>query len=205
MHKNNCSPIFKLGMYIRSSSCVPYNYSCFLFLSYGPLIVFQFLFCIIYFLVHAITRSEFSQDYVLGTRMSVPPFYFESNAQTVLANGGALVLFSGNCVHRHTPPHFFVLLMYIMILKRNLKNKTTTVKPAISGHSKRRLKLVMKTVYHLMQVKSIAECSKGSILQYFRPSLSNHLSLRSLFCLFLSGCLRQVLLYFLMNSNVIIM
>ena len=46
-----------------------------------------------------------------------------------------------------------------------------------------------------MQVKSIAECSKGSILQYFRPSLSYHLSLRSLFCLFLSGRLRQVLLY----------
>ena len=35
-----------------------------------------------------------------------------------------------------------------------------------------------------MQVKSIAECSKGSILQYFRPSLMYHLSLRSLFCLF---------------------
>ena len=26
-----------------------------------------------------------------------------------------------------------------------------------------------------MQVKSIAECSKGSILQYFRPSLSYHI------------------------------
>ena len=46
-----------------------------------------------------------------------------------------------------------------------------------------------------MQVKSIAECSKVSILQHFRPSLSYHLSLRSLFCLFLSGHLRQVLLY----------
>ena len=33
------------------------------------------------------------------------------------------------------------------------------------------------------------------ILQYFRPALSYHFSLRSLFCLFLSGCLRQVLLY----------
>ena len=32
-----------------------------------------------------------------------------------------------------------------------------------------------------------AECSKGSILQYFWPSLSYRLSLRSLFCLFLSG------------------
>ena len=45
-----------------------------------------------------------------------------------------------------------------------------------------------------MQVKSIAECSKGSILQYFWPSLSYHL-LRSLFCLFLSGLFTQVLLY----------
>ena len=31
--------------------------------------------------------------------------------------------------------------------------------------------LVFKSNYRLMQVKSIAECSKGSILQYFRPSL----------------------------------
>ena len=46
-----------------------------------------------------------------------------------------------------------------------------------------------------MQVKSIAECSKGSILRYFRPSLSYHSSLRSLFSLFWSGRLRQRLLY----------
>ena len=51
----------------------------------------------------------------------------------------------------------------------------------------------------LMQVKGIAECSKGSILQYFRPSLSYQFSLRPLFCLFLSGRLRQVLLYKVMN------
>ena len=43
------------------------------------------------------------------------------------------------------------------------------------------------TDYPLMQVKSIAECSKGSILQFFWPSLTYHLSLRSLCCLFLSG------------------
>ena len=69
------------------------------------------------------------------------------------------------------------------------------VKPVLSGHSKRRQKLVFKANYRLMQVKCIAECSKGSILQYFRPSLSYRLSLRSLFCLFLSGRLRQVLMY----------
>ena len=39
-----------------------------------------------------------------------------------------------------------------------------------------------------MQVKSVAEYSKGSILQYFRPSLS-------LSILFLSGRFTQVLLY----------
>ena len=43
----------------------------------------------------------------------------------------------------------------------------------------------LKISHRLMQVKSIAECSKGSILQYFQPLLSYHLSLRSLFCLFL--------------------
>ena len=48
------------------------------------------------------------------------------------------------------------------------------------------------TNYRLMQVRSIAECSKGSILQYFRPSLSYILSLRFLFRLFLSGRFRHV-------------
>ena len=55
--------------------------------------------------------------------------------------------------------------------------------------------MVYKTDYRLMQVKSIAEGSKGSILQYFRPSLSYHVSLRSLFYLFLSGHFTQALLY----------
>ena len=36
-----------------------------------------------------------------------------------------------------------------------------------NGHSQKDGKLVFKTNYRLMQVKSIAECSKGSILQYF--------------------------------------
>ena len=41
--------------------------------------------------------------------------------------------------------------------------------------------------------------------QYFRPSLSDHLSLRSLFCLLLSGRIRQVLLYItVMEINFII-
>ena len=70
-----------------------------------------------------------------------------------------------------------------------------TVKRVLSGTQKEHHKLVFNTNYRLMQVKSIAECSNGSILQYFRPSLSYHFPLRPLFCLFLSGCFRQVLLY----------
>ena len=69
--------------------------------------------------------------------------------------------------------------------------------------TERRSKLFFKIGYRLMLVKSIAECSKGSILQYFRPSLSYHLPLRSLFCLFLSGRLRQVLLYVTLCAMVV--
>ena len=69
-----------------------------------------------------------------------------------------------------------------------------TVEPVLSSHSKSRPNIVFKTAYHLMQVKSIVECSKGSILQYFLPAFSYRLSLRSLLCLFLSGCFTQVLL-----------
>ena len=43
-------------------------------------------------------------------------------------------------------------------------------KPCISGYSKRP-KMVFRNNYCLMQGKSIAECSKGSILQYFWSSL----------------------------------
>ena len=39
------------------------------------------------------------------------------------------------------------------------------------------------------------------MLKYFRPSLSYYLSLRPLFCLFLSGGLRQVLLYVLILNQ----
>ena len=80
-------------------------------------------------------------------------------------------------------------------IKHIPNKKCVTVKPVLSDHSKEDQKLVFKTDNRLIQVKSIAECSNGSILQYFRPSLSYHLPLRLLFCPFLSGRLRQVLLY----------
>ena len=47
-----------------------------------------------------------------------------------------------------------------VVLKSNILRKV------IRGHSKRRPKMVIKTDYRLMRVKSIAECSKGSIVQY---------------------------------------
>ena len=55
--------------------------------------------------------------------------------------------------------------------------------------------MVFKTNYRLMQIKSIAECSKGGILQYFRPALSYHLSLRSLFYRFLSFTVNKFLFF----------
>ena len=51
-----------------------------------------------------------------------------------------------------------------------------------------------------MQVNRILEL-KESILQCFRSTLSYHLSLRPLFCLFLSGRFRQVLLYELTTTT----
>ena len=44
-----------------------------------------------------------------------------------------------------------------------------------------------------------------SILQYFQPSLSYHLSLRPLFCLFLSGSLRQVLLFIIIGNDIVLL
>ena len=46
-----------------------------------------------------------------------------------------------------------------------------------------------------MQVKSSAECTKGSIMQYFRPSFSYHMPLRAMFCLYLSGRFTQIVPY----------
>ena len=79
-----------------------------------------------------------------------------------------------------------------VFISGNCSYVRVTVKHVLSGNSKRRQKFVFKTHTRLMQVKSIAECSEGSILHCFQPSLSYHLSIRPLFCLFLSGHLRQV-------------
>ena len=46
----------------------------------------------------------------------------------------------------------------------------------LSGHLKMDKTKVLMENGSLMKVESIAECSKGSILQYFRPALSDNLS-----------------------------
>ena len=46
-------------------------------------------------------------------------------------------------------------------------SKVNTVKPVLSGHYKRRPKLVLKTDYSLMQVESIAECFKRAFCNTF--------------------------------------
>ena len=48
-----------------------------------------------------------------------------------------------------------------------LKGSISTVKPVLNGHSKRKQKLVFKTHYRLMQVKSIAESSKRAFCNTF--------------------------------------
>ena len=70
-----------------------------------------------------------------------------------------------------------------------------TVKPVLSGHSKRRRKIGFQDRLSLNAGQKYCRMLLESILQYFRPSFSYHLSLRPLFWLFLSGRLWQVLLY----------
>ena len=43
-------------------------------------------------------------------------------------------------------------------------------KPCLKRPLKKQPKIGFKTDYRLMQGKRIAECSNGSILQYFKPS-----------------------------------
>ena len=57
------------------------------------------------------------------------------------------------------------------------------------------------TDYRLINVKNIAKYSKGSTLQYLRPSLSYQSLFRPSFCLFLSGRFTQVLLYLYDKQN----
>ena len=82
----------------------------------------------------------------------------------------------------------------VPIDKVNGQCAVKSIKPVLSGHSKRRPKVGFQDRLSLNAGQEYCRMLQESILQYFRPSLSYHLSLRSLLCL-LSGCLRQILLY----------
>ena len=90
--------------------------------------------------------------------------------------------------YRPQPPNkrttltlFLLIILYVPCCDSGMFEHT--VKPVKNDHSKNN-KLVFKTNYRLMQAKSIGGWSKGTILQCFRPSLTYHSSLRSLFCPF---------------------
>ena len=79
-----------------------------------------------------------------------------------------------------------LLTFFILILKYS---KTCLKRPL------KRPKIGFQAGLSLNSCQKYRRMLQETILQYFLPSLSYHLSLRSLFCLFLSGRLRQVLLY----------
>ena len=113
-----------------------------------------------------------------------------------------IIIFSGN---RDTPYMVFEYMLHGDLAEllrktdpsiRGSEPSVNLSKVRITYTSKLNYSRTFKTNYCLMQVKSMAECTERNILQYFRPSLSYRLSLRSLFCLLvLSRRLRQGLLY----------
>ena len=68
-----------------------------------------------------------------------------------------------------------------------------TVKPIFSRHSQINETKILMAYASLMTVKSIAECSPWSILQYFWPALMDNWSWKPILVFFLSGRLRQIL------------
>ena len=78
-----------------------------------------------------------------------------------------------------------------------MKISKVTDYAALSGHSKRRPKHGFQDRLSLSAGQKYCRMLQESILQYFRPSLSYPLSQRPFFCLFLSGHLIQILLYFI--------
>ena len=104
--------------------------------------------------------------------------------------------FKSNFEFRYQIIVLVLLVVYYIVYKIRTKDQIPCIysKTCVKRPYSKIPKMVFKADYRLIQVKSIAECSKGSTLQYFRPSISYQLSLRSLFCLSLSGRLTQVVL-----------
>ena len=76
------------------------------------------------------------------------------------------------CVFLCTCVHIVIMeknrsLSVKLLVSSEVASKQSTVKPVLSGHSKRRPNLDFKTDYREMQVKSIAECSKRAFCNTF--------------------------------------
>ena len=84
-----------------------------------------------------------------------------------------------------------------MLLDSMLSNEQVSIysKTCLKRSLKEETKIDFQDRLSLNAAQKYCRMLQESILQYFRPSLSYHLSLRPLFCPFLSGCLRQVSLY----------
>ena len=99
-------------------------------------------------------------------------------------------------IMKNTDLHIKILPPKMRKLVLEIKYSKTCVKRPLSKRPKigfkDQLSLNAGQKYCRMLQGSILQ---GSILQYFQPSLCYHLSLRSLFCPFLSGRFTQVLLY----------
>ena len=111
------------------------------------------------------------------TKLALLTFGHQSHANTVDIGPVTGPIQNRSITHVIT----FVLIIYSKILCKMATLKKT--------------KMVFKKNDRLLQVKSIAECSRLSNLQYFWLSFSYQLLLRFLFCLFLSGRFTHVLLY----------
>ena len=173
-----------------------------------------FVKCILVFIAHwyrrvanltHITNTDFFWEVILALVLCV--YYLKKNpTQMIISTSHPFKVFNIlrfwqiiNSVYESTSkmqqgrPTQVFLRMNDKQPRQNLPE--LTVKPVLSGRSKEDQILVFKTDYRLMQVKSIAECSKRAFFNTFNPSISYHLSLRPVFCLFLSGRFTQVLLY----------
>ena len=94
---------------------------------------------------------------------------------------------------------FYRLIHYWFTYDENSYNNTT-VKLVLSGHEKKRPKIGFQDRLSLTASQKNCRMLQKSILQYFRPSLSYHMSLKTL-CLFVSGHFRQVLLHISLIHN----
>ena len=96
-----------------------------------------------------------------------------NNRTTTLEETTAWTIFYQSILQRNPRDGFH--LTFKSVLKPDMYSKTCVKRPL----KKNAKNVFFKTDYRLMQVKSIAECSKGSILQYFRPSLSYHFYIKT--------------------------